>query len=141
MVLASVATTSFAILLLFSLPSCLHLRVTPFLAEGVGACAYSPYSSDTSLDTDSAVAIAHPRGRFTSCAHHRFVIVGRLFRLPGLRHILPPQPAAHAHGRSRKSTDGRRHGNEASQSCSWPFSVRAVEEDMVASAMLRLSWR
>jgi hypothetical protein len=53
MVLVSVATTSFAILLLFSLPSCLHLRATPFSAEDVGAGASSPYSSDTSLDTDS----------------------------------------------------------------------------------------
>jgi hypothetical protein len=53
MVLASVATTSFTILLPFSLPSCLHLCATPFLAEGVGACASSPYSSDTSPDTDS----------------------------------------------------------------------------------------
>jgi hypothetical protein len=52
MVLASVATTSFAILLLFFL-SCLHLRATPFSTEGVGASASSPYSSDTSLDTDS----------------------------------------------------------------------------------------
>jgi hypothetical protein len=33
MVLASVATTSFIILLLFSLPSYLHLRTTPFLTE------------------------------------------------------------------------------------------------------------
>jgi hypothetical protein len=53
MVLASVATTSFTILLLFSLPSCLHLRATPLSIEGVGACASSPYSSDTRLDTDS----------------------------------------------------------------------------------------
>jgi hypothetical protein len=53
MVLASVATTSFAILLLFSLHSCLHLRATPFSAKSVGACASSPYSSDTSPDTDS----------------------------------------------------------------------------------------
>ncbi|PWZ25346.1 hypothetical protein Zm00014a_009043 [Zea mays] len=53
MVLASVTTTSFAILLLFSLPSCLHLRATPFSVEGVGAGASSPYSSDTSPDTDS----------------------------------------------------------------------------------------
>ncbi|ONM33882.1 hypothetical protein ZEAMMB73_Zm00001d041872 [Zea mays] len=51
LVLALVATTSFAILLLFSLPSCLHL--TPFSIEGVGASASSPYSSDTSPDTDS----------------------------------------------------------------------------------------
>jgi hypothetical protein len=53
MILASVATTSFAILLLFSLPSCLHLRATPFSAKGVGACVSSLYSSDTSPDTDS----------------------------------------------------------------------------------------
>jgi hypothetical protein len=49
----SVGNTSFAILLLFSIPSCLHLRITPFSAEGVGACTSSPYSSDTSPDTDS----------------------------------------------------------------------------------------
>jgi hypothetical protein len=53
MVLASVAATSFVILLLFSLPSCLHLRATPFSAEGVRAGASFPYSSDTSPDTDS----------------------------------------------------------------------------------------
>jgi hypothetical protein len=52
MVLASVAATSFAILLLFYLPSCLRLRATPFSAEGVEAGASSPYSSDTSPDTD-----------------------------------------------------------------------------------------
>jgi hypothetical protein len=34
-------------------PSCLHLCTTPFSLEGVGACASSPYSSDTSPDTDS----------------------------------------------------------------------------------------
>jgi hypothetical protein len=53
MILASVATISFFILLLFSLPSCLHLRATPFSTEGVGADASSPYSSDTNPDTDS----------------------------------------------------------------------------------------
>jgi hypothetical protein len=51
-ILASVAATSFAILHLFFLPSCLRLCVTPFSVEGVGAGASSPYSSDTSLDTD-----------------------------------------------------------------------------------------
>jgi hypothetical protein len=71
MVLVSVVATSFAILLHFSLPSCLRLRVTPFLTEGVGADASSPYSSDSSPDT-GPVAIARPRGRFTACAHHRF---------------------------------------------------------------------
>jgi hypothetical protein len=53
MVLALVAPTSFVILLIFSLPSCLHLRATPFSAEGVGACTSSSYSSDTSFDIDS----------------------------------------------------------------------------------------
>jgi hypothetical protein len=52
MVLALVATTSFAILLLLLL-SYLHLRATPFSVEGVGASASSLYSSDTSPDTDS----------------------------------------------------------------------------------------
>jgi hypothetical protein len=52
MVLASVVVTSLAILLLFSLPSCLHLRATPFSEEGVGVGASSSYSSDTSPDTD-----------------------------------------------------------------------------------------
>jgi hypothetical protein len=53
MVLASVATTSFVILLLFSLPSCLHLRATTFSTKGIGACVLSPYSSDTNPDIDS----------------------------------------------------------------------------------------
>ncbi|PWZ06168.1 hypothetical protein Zm00014a_026810 [Zea mays] len=53
MVIALVAITSFVILLLFSLPSCLHLHATPFSAEDAGACAFSPYSSNTSPDTDS----------------------------------------------------------------------------------------
>jgi hypothetical protein len=70
-----------------------------------------------------------------------FTIVGRPVHLSGLRHVLPTQPAAPAHGHSRKLTDARRRGYGASRSCSWPFSVRAVEEDIVAPAMLRLSWR
>jgi hypothetical protein len=36
-----------------SLPSCLHLRVTPFSLEGIGAGASSPYSSDISPDVGS----------------------------------------------------------------------------------------
>jgi hypothetical protein len=53
MVLVSVATISFTILLLFSLLSCLHLRTTTFSAEGVGAGASFPYSFDTIPDIDS----------------------------------------------------------------------------------------
>jgi hypothetical protein len=52
MVLASFATTSFAISLIFSLPSCLPLRATPLSAEGVGADASFSYSSNTIPDTD-----------------------------------------------------------------------------------------
>jgi hypothetical protein len=52
MVLALIVATLFAILLLFSLPSCLLLRATPFSTEGMGAGVSSPYSSDTSPDTD-----------------------------------------------------------------------------------------
>jgi hypothetical protein len=51
MVIALVAITSFVILLLFSLPSCLHLHATSLSAGDAGACASSPYLSDTSLDT------------------------------------------------------------------------------------------
>jgi hypothetical protein len=54
MVLASVATTSFAILLLFSLPLMPPPSRHPILdRQGVGEGASSPYSSDTSPDTDS----------------------------------------------------------------------------------------
>jgi hypothetical protein len=53
MVPVSVATTSFAILLLFSLsPHVFTSARTPFSAEGVGAGASSLYSSDASTDTD-----------------------------------------------------------------------------------------
>jgi hypothetical protein len=63
-----------------------------------------------------AVAIARPRGRFTSCAHHRFHRRRSPVRLPGP--ILPPQPAAPAHVRSREPTDAHRRGYGASRSCS-----------------------
>jgi hypothetical protein len=78
-------------------------------------------------------------------SHHAhtivFTIVGRPVRIPGFRPVLPPQPAVPAHGRSREPTDARRRGYGASRSCPWPFSMRVVEEDMVAPATLRLSWQ
>jgi hypothetical protein len=54
MILVLVTATSFIIMLLFSLPSCLLLRLctTPFSTEGVGVGTSSPYSLDTSPDTD-----------------------------------------------------------------------------------------
>jgi hypothetical protein len=60
-------------------------------------------------------------------SHHMrtivFAVVGRPIRLPGLRSILPPQPVAPTHGRSREPTNAPRRGYGASRSCSWPFSV------------------
>jgi hypothetical protein len=82
---------------------------------------------------------------YEDVSHHArtivFAVVGRPVRLPGLRPVLPPQPTASAHGRSYEPTDAHRRGYGASRSCSWPFSMLAVEEDMVARATLRLSWR
>jgi hypothetical protein len=76
-------------------------------------------------------------------SHHArtiiFAVVGHPVRLLGLRPVLPSQPATPAHGRSREPTDARRRGYGASRSCSWPFSVRAIEEYMVAPVTLRLS--
>jgi hypothetical protein len=141
MVLASVATTSFAIIHLFSLLSCLQLCATPFLAEDVGACATSPYSLDTSPDTDSQWLLHVHEDVSRHARTIVFAVVGRPVRLSGLRPVFPPQPAAPAHGRSREPINARRRGYEASRSCSWPFSMHAVEEDMVAPATFRLSWR
>jgi hypothetical protein len=140
-VLASVATTSFAILLLFSLPSCLHLRA-PILDRGRRSMRLL------------LVFVRHqPRYRLMQwllhvhedVSHHArtiiFAIVGRHVRLPGLCPVLPPQPAALAHSRNHEPFDAHRHGYEASWSCSWPFSVHVVEKDMEAPVPLRLSWR
>jgi hypothetical protein len=135
-VLASVAHLS--PFYFFSLPSWLYLRATHSRQR---AYASSPYSSDTSLDTDSRSGYCTSTRMFHIMRTIIFAIVGRLVRLPGLRLILPPQPAALAHGRSHEPTDARQRGYRVSQSCSWPLSVRAVEQDMVTPVMLRLSWQ
>jgi hypothetical protein len=91
MVLASVAITLFANLLLFSLPSCLHLRATSFSVEGVGAGAFSPYSSDTSPDIDPRSGYCTSTRMFHSMhAPIVFAVVRRPVRLPGFRLVLPP---------------------------------------------------
>ena len=100
MVLASVATTSFAILLLFSLPSCLHLRATPFSAEGVGAGASSPYSSDTSPNIDPSSGYCTSTRTFHSmCAPSLSLssdvpFVFPAFALFFLPNLLPPPTVA-----------------------------------------------
>jgi hypothetical protein len=119
MVLDSIATTSFAILLLFSLPSCLHLCATLFSTEGVGAGVSSTYSSNTSPDTDSCNGCCTSTRTFHIMrAHHCFP--RRRTSRSSFRPfpVLPPQPVAPAHGHSREPTDARRRGYGASRSCS-----------------------
>jgi hypothetical protein len=139
MVFTSVTTTSFAIIL-FSLPSCLHLCATPFSAEGVGPCASFPYSSDTSLDIDSRSGYCTSTRIFHIMRVPSFLpssdvsFVFPAFALFFLPNLLPP-----AHGHSCEPTDARRLGYGASRTCSWPLSVRAIEEDMVTPATVMLS--
>jgi hypothetical protein len=91
MVSASVAATSFSILLLFSLPSCISLRATQFSVENMGAGASSPYSSDTSPDTDQRSGYCTSTRMFHSMRTPSFSpssdVAFALFFLPNL---LPP---------------------------------------------------
>jgi hypothetical protein len=141
MVLGSIAATSFAILLLFSLPSCLQLCTTPFSKEGVEAGTSSLYSSNISHDTDPCCGYCTSTRTFHSIHASSFSLssdvpfVFLVFSLFFLPNLLPP-PTVAATSRRRSSTWVR-----ASRSCSWPLSVHAAEEDTVAPATLRLSWR
>jgi hypothetical protein len=128
-------------MLLFSLLSCLCLCTTPFLAEGVGAGASSPYLSDISIDTDPRSGYCTSTRTFHSMRAPSFSpssnvpFVFPAFALFFLLNLLPcplSQPRA-----DRRSWTRVR----ASRSCSWPFSVHVAEEDMVTPATLRLSWR
>jgi hypothetical protein len=141
MVLASVAATSFTNLLLFSLPSCLCLRATPFSVEGVRPGISSPYSSNISPDTAPCSGYCTSTGRFHSMRAPSFSPSSDVVRLPGIRPVLPLRLTAPAHGRSHEPADALWRGYEASRSCSWPFLMCAAEEDMVAPATLKLSWR
>ncbi|PWZ07025.1 hypothetical protein Zm00014a_009794 [Zea mays] len=101
MVFALVVTTLFAILL-FSLSSSLHLRTTPFSAEGVGAGVFSPYSSDTSPDTDSCSGYSTSTRTFHIMRTPSFspssdvLFVFPVFALFFLPNMLPPPTAAAA---------------------------------------------
>jgi hypothetical protein len=100
MVIASVAATSFAIVLLFSLLSCLRLRATPFSTEGVGAGTFSPYSSDTSPDTDPRSGYCTSTRTFHSMTAPSFLssadvpFVFPAFALFFLPNLLPPPTVA-----------------------------------------------
>jgi hypothetical protein len=100
MVFASVVATSFAIQLLFSLPSCLRLCATPFSAEGVRAAASSPYSSDTSPDTDPRIGYCTSTKTFHSMCAPSFLpssdvpFIFPTFTLFFLPNLLPPPTVA-----------------------------------------------
>jgi hypothetical protein len=141
MVLASVAATSFAILLLFS-PLMLPPSRHPILSRERGSKRLLPVFVQHQPRHRPARWLLHVHEDVSQHARTIvFTVDGRPVRLPGLLVVLPPQPTAPAHGRSRKSTDACKRGYGVSRSCSWPFSMRDAEEDTVTSVMLRLSWR
>jgi hypothetical protein len=142
MLLALVAAISFVILLLFSLSPHASTSAPPHSRQRVWEQAPPPRIRPTPAPTQThAMAIARSRGCFTVCVHHRF----RHRRTS--RSSSRPSPCSSSpsnyptHGRSREPTDALRRGYGVSRSCSWPFFVRAVEEDTVTPATLRLSWQ
>jgi hypothetical protein len=140
MVLASVATISFVILF-FSLPSCLYLRATPFSAEGVGAGASSSYSSNNSLDADSRSGYCTSTRMFHIMRASSFSPLSNvLFIFPAFTLFFLPTCCPHPRSQSRadRCTSTLVRGESV---MSWPFSMRVVEEEMVAPATLWLSWR
>jgi hypothetical protein len=105
MALVSVVTTLFVILL-FSLPSCLHLRATPFSAEGVGACASFPYSFDTNPDTDSRSGYCTSTRTFHIMRASSFSPSSDVpFVFPVFAMFFLPNLLPSAHGCSRELTD------------------------------------
>jgi hypothetical protein len=104
MVFASVVATLFAILLLFSLPS--------FSVEGVGAGASSPYSSNTSPDTDPHSGYCTSTRTFHSMRAPSFSpssdvpFVFPAFALLFLPNQLPPRSQSRADRRSSTRVRG-----------------------------------
>jgi hypothetical protein len=132
--------TSFAIFFL-SLPSCLHIHATPFSAEGVGADTSSPIRPTPAPTSTHTVVIARSRERFTACTTNRFYRrwTSRSSSRPSPCSSSPtccPHPQSQPRASRRSLTWVR-----ASRSCSWPFFVRAAEEDTVAPTTLRLYWQ
>jgi hypothetical protein len=142
-VLALVVATSFITLLLFSLsllmpPPPRH----PILGKGRGSRRLLLVLVQYQLRHRPTQWLLHVHEDVSQYARTIvFAVVGRPVCLPSLHPVLPPQPTAPAHGRSREPTDALRRGYGASRSCFWPFFVHAAEEDTVAPATLRLSWR
>jgi hypothetical protein len=80
----------------FLSPLCLHLCATPFSAKGVGAGASSPYSSDTSPETDPRSGYCTSTRTFHSMSAPSFSplsdvsFVFLAFVLSFLPNLLPP---------------------------------------------------
>jgi hypothetical protein len=139
MVLALVVVTLLAILLFFSLPSCLHLRATPFSKEGVGVGASSSYSSDTSPDTDPCSGYCTSMRTFHSMRAPSFSTSSDVpFVFPAF--VVFFLPTCYPRLRSQQRADRRLSMRVwASRSCSWHFFVCDAKEDSVAPVTLRLS--
>jgi hypothetical protein len=141
MVLVSVAATSFVILFIFSLPSCLRLRAT-HSRQRAWEQAPPPHIRPTPAPTPTrAVAIARPRGCFTACTHHRFCHrrMSSSSSRPSPYSSSPTCcPCLRSQPRADRCSSTR---VRASRPCSWLFFVRVAEEDTMVSATLRLSWR
>ena len=141
MVIASVVSTSFVVMLLFSLPSCLRLCAIPFSVEDVGADASSPYSSDTSPNTDphsdycTSTRTFHSMRTpsFSPSSDVPFVFPAfALFFLPNLL----PSPTVAAVSRPMLVDAGTGRVSLAPDLS----LVRDAEEDTVALTTLRLFW-
>jgi hypothetical protein len=139
MVLASVATILFVILLFLSLLMPLPLH-HPILSRGHRSIRLLSVFVRHQPDTDSRSGYCTSTRTFHIMRAPSFSpIVGCPVRLSSLRPVLPSQPVALGHGRNREPTDARRRGYDVSWSRSWPFFVRVIEEDMVTPVTLRLS--
>jgi hypothetical protein len=113
----------------------------PFSVEGVGAGASTPYSSDTSPHTNprsgycTSTRMFHNMHAPSFSSSSDVLFVFPLFALFFHPNLLPP-PTVAARADRRSSARVR-----ASWPCSWLFFVRTDEEDTMAPATLRLSWR
>jgi hypothetical protein len=140
MALASVVATSFAILLLFSLPSCLRLRTTPFSVEGVGAGASSPYSFDTSPDTDPRSGYCTSMRKFHSMRAPSFSsssdapFVFSVFTLFFLPNLLPPSTTRSMAQRRLYTWPFPYHGVDSV--CFYHFYVPATHSSVIAKIIV-----
>jgi hypothetical protein len=111
-VLASVVVTSFAILL-FSLSSHASASAPPILGRWRRSRRLLPIFVRHQSRHRPAQWLLHVHEDVSQHARTIiFVVVGRPVRLSDLHPVLPPQPAAPAHGRSREPTNARRRGYE-----------------------------